>query len=96
MDTKFDEKLQLLEKSRTISFGGGDTVLESFPTWSDVRDASIFVTDTMDLCWVAAKSIFGEQATPEHAIAIYDRMQVRLEELGMQEVEDDEDEDDDI
>lgn len=96
MDTTFDEKLDRMEKSQNMSFsfGGGDTVLEGYPTWRDVKGAAVFVTDTLDLCWVAAKSIFGEQATPEHALAIYDRMQQRLEEVGMQECEDDADEDD--
>lgn len=46
MDTKFDEKLDLMKKMQR---GGGDTVLGS-PTFSEVRDAAVFVVDTLDLC----------------------------------------------
>lgn len=90
MDTKFDEKLDLMEKMQR---GRGDTVLGS-PTFSEVRDAAVFVIDTLDLCWVAAKSVFAEQANPAHAIDIYDRIQERLAESQLNVDQDDYDLDD--
>jgi hypothetical protein len=41
---------------------------------ANVRDVAIYVTDTMDLCWAAAQAVFEDKATPEIALAIYDRM----------------------
>ncbi len=35
-----------------------------------VRDAAIYVTDTLDLAWAAAQSVFEEEAKPEHALKI--------------------------
>jgi hypothetical protein len=46
----------------------------------DVRDAAVFVTDTMELCWAAAQAVFEEKATPEAALAIYDRIRARMAE----------------
>jgi hypothetical protein len=43
-----------------------------------VRDASVFVTDTLDLSWASAQSIFEDKATPELALAIYDRVVERM------------------
>jgi hypothetical protein len=37
---------------------------------SDIRDAAIVLTDTLDLCWAAAQAVFEKQAKPEHAIAL--------------------------
>lgn len=37
----------------------------------DILDAAIFTRDTLDLCWAAAQSIFGEKAAPSDAIEIY-------------------------
>jgi hypothetical protein len=39
-----------------------------------VRDAAVFVTDTLELSWASAQSVFGDKATPEIALAIYDRV----------------------
>ncbi|MGY6214963.1 hypothetical protein ACW73L_07360 [Methylolobus aquaticus] len=36
----------------------------------DLRVAAVYVTDTLDLAWAAAQSVFEDQAQPEHAIAI--------------------------
>jgi hypothetical protein len=36
----------------------------------DIRDAAIYVTDTLDLAWAAAQAVFDDQAQPEHAIAL--------------------------
>ena len=35
-----------------------------------IRDALIDTTDTLDFCYSAVKSVFGELATPDHAIAL--------------------------
>jgi hypothetical protein len=35
-----------------------------------LRDASIDVTDTLDLCWVAAQAVFEKAAKPEHALQL--------------------------
>ncbi len=51
----------------------------------DVRDAAIFVTDTMDLCWASAQSVFDKKATPEIAIAIYDRVVKKLQEKNLRD-----------
>lgn len=32
--------------------------------------AAVEVTDTLDLAWASARAVFGDGATPEHAIAI--------------------------
>ena len=36
----------------------------------DFRDALIDVADTLDYCWAAARAVFEDQATPEHALKI--------------------------
>ncbi len=43
-----------------------------------VRKEITFVTDTMVLCLASAQSLFGDKATPEIAIAIYDRLVTRM------------------
>lgn len=35
----------------------------------EFRAALVDATDTLDFCWSAVKSVFGDQARPEHAIA---------------------------
>lgn len=45
----------------------------------DVRDAAVFVTDTMDIAWAAALAVFEDKAAPEHAIAFYDRVVERMQ-----------------
>ncbi len=37
---------------------------------STMRDAAVYVTDTLDLAWAAAQSVFEDQAKPEHALKI--------------------------
>lgn len=49
----------------------------------DVRDASTWVNDTIDLSWVSACQIFGDKATPELALLIYDRISLRIKEQSM-------------
>ena len=45
---------------------------------TEVRDAATFVTDTLDLSWAAAQAVFGDRATPEAALGIYDRIVDRM------------------
>ena len=61
-DNPFDKRLDIW----------GDRV----PT--DVRTASTFVNDTLELCWASAKSIFEDKATPEAALAIFFRVYARM------------------
>lgn len=35
-----------------------------------VRDSAIELTDTLDACRAAVMSVFGDQAKPEHALAL--------------------------
>ena len=35
-----------------------------------IRAAAISVTDTLDVCWAAARAVFEDKATPDHALAI--------------------------
>jgi len=41
---------------------------KSMPAFN--RDAAVELTDTLDLCWVAAQSVFGKKALPEHALTL--------------------------
>lgn len=43
----------------------------------DTLDAAVFVNDTLVLAWASAQSVFEKSATPEHALAIYDRIVAR-------------------
>ena len=38
------------------------------PDWT--RDAAIELTDTLDLCWAAARAVFEKEARPEHALTL--------------------------
>lgn len=51
-----------------------DRALESRKIKEPWRGAAVDVAETTDLAWVAAKQIFGDQAKPEHAIAITELM----------------------
>jgi hypothetical protein len=44
----------------------------------DIRDAAVYVTDTLELSWSAAQAVFEEKATPELALAIYDRITAKI------------------
>ncbi len=79
MDSAFEEKLAQMQKKQETS-----SEQATWPSWELVRESAVFVTDNLDLCWVAAKSIFGETATPEHALSIYDRLNERLDYLDAQ------------
>ena len=39
-----------------------------------IVDAAVYVRDTLNLAWKAAESVFDKRATPEIALAIYDRI----------------------
>jgi hypothetical protein len=45
-----------------------------------VREGTVWVTDTMDLAWKIAQSVFEKKATPEIAVAIFDRLSNRIEQ----------------
>lgn len=34
------------------------------------RDAAVELNDTLELCWESAQAIFGNLATPDHAISL--------------------------
>jgi uncharacterized protein YjaG (DUF416 family) len=61
-DNPFDKKLEILKGQ--------------IP--DNVRNAAVFVVDTLDLCMAAARSLFENRATPEHALEIYDRIVARM------------------
>jgi hypothetical protein len=44
----------------------------------DILNATIYVNDTLYIAWLSAQSIFEDKATPEIALAIYDRLLQRL------------------
>ncbi|CAK0742691.1 hypothetical protein CCP3SC15_1210002 [Gammaproteobacteria bacterium] len=35
-----------------------------------MRDAAIYITDSLDLAWDSVRAVFEEQAKPEHALKI--------------------------
>lgn len=45
----------------------------------EVREAAVFVTDTLDVAWLAAQAVFEERASPEVALAIFDRFVSRIQ-----------------
>ena len=45
----------------------------------DVLEAATFATDTLELSWATAQSILKRTPTPEHALAIYDRIVARIQ-----------------
>ena len=46
---------------------------------SHINDPAVFVADTLDIAWIAAQSVFEDKATPEVAIAIFDRIVSRMQ-----------------
>jgi hypothetical protein len=40
---------------------------------SQLRDVAVFITDSLDLAWVAARAVFEDKATPQLALEILDR-----------------------
>ena len=48
-----------------------DTKLDVSPALTeDRRSAFTEVTDTLDFCWAAAQAVFGQDARPEHGLAL--------------------------
>ncbi len=46
---------------------------------SNLRLAICDVADTLDLAWMTTQSVFEDKATPELAIAVFDRLVSRLQ-----------------
>lgn len=67
-DNPFDKKLEI----------------RAARTPAAVHDAAVSVTDTPELCWAAAQAVFEDRATPGAALAIYDRVQARIEAAPQQ------------
>lgn len=44
-----------------------------------IKDGLIDVNDTLDFAWTSARSIFGKDATPEHALKICELMLDRID-----------------
>lgn len=72
-DKAFDQKIELWDKSNP------NLLAISNICWSDLKDAAIFVNDTLGLCLASAQSNFGESVTLETVLAIYDRILDRVE-----------------
>jgi len=51
---------------------------------SHFRDAAIELTDTLDVCWAAAQTVFEGKATPEHALALLPQFMARADEKNRQ------------
>jgi len=45
----------------------------------DLRAAAVFVTDTLDVAWMSARAVFESKASPEVALAIYDRFVAQMQ-----------------
>lgn len=45
------------------------------------RGALVDCTDTLDFCWAAVRAVFGDAATPEHALALLPQVMLREEAL---------------
>ena len=57
-DNPFDKKMELW----------GNSLPDS------MKDAAVYVTDTLDLAWASAQAVFEDQAKPEHALKILELM----------------------
>ncbi len=57
-----------------------DAVKSHIP--EELRTASTTVADHLNLSWLIAQTVFEAQATPEHALAIYDRLVAALPALS--------------
>lgn len=51
-----------------------DRALETRRVPEPFLGAAVDVTDTLDLAWLGAQAVFGDQATPAHAIAVAELM----------------------
>jgi hypothetical protein len=57
--TAFDRRITTLDKAKDVPRG--------------VVGNAVYVNDTLELAWLSAQAIFGDKATPEIALEIYDR-----------------------
>lgn len=46
----------------------------------NLRPAVCDVSDVLDLAWLTTQSVFEDKATPEMAVAVFDRLVSRLQE----------------
>ena len=46
-----------------------------------VREAVLDIADTLDIAWLATQAVFEDKATPEMALAVFDRIQFRISSL---------------
>lgn len=84
----FENKIELLNKFRPRNSILGQ------PSISELRNAAIFVTDTLDLCFASAEAVFEKERTPEIALAIYDRVVARMKDAKKMPNSDEESEED--
>ena len=47
----------------------------------EFRGALVDCNDSLDFCWAAVRSVFGEQAKPEHALSMLPSVMARAAEL---------------
>lgn len=92
MSNEFDDKLAQMARLANGPLSADQKVFAGWQSWMMVRNSTVFVTETLDLCWIAARSVFQEKAAPEQAFAIYDRVCRRLNYLGEQPIEEEEEE----
>lgn len=48
------------------------------------RAAAVEANDTLEICWASARSVFGNEAKPEHAIALLPIVLKRADEKYQQ------------
>ena len=48
------------------------------------KDATIELTDTLDVCWAAAQAVFEAKAKPEHALALLPLFMARADDKHRQ------------
>lgn len=51
--------------------------INRYPSY--INDPVVWVADTMDIAWIAAQAVFEDKATPEIAVAIFDRIVSRMQ-----------------
>jgi hypothetical protein len=77
-ENPFDKKLELMDRTFHNALGTAGQTGGGVARFADVRDAAVFVVDTLDLSQAAAQSLFGEQSTPALVFEIYDRIVLRM------------------
>ena len=51
-----------------------------------IKDAAIELTETLDLCWATAASVFEDKAQPEHALTLLPMLIERADAKRQQEL----------